>query len=153
MFLPDDSFELLKTLVDEPDNASFELALNNEDISSSIDAYAKFRHDARTRHLGKTAQLWVSYMDPIWLVLNLTKAVKTNNFLLYARCLFLMCDLFGGQNYARYLTFFSVVLANIEISHPDLLKSGAISVARSFVPGNRCPVDKTIEETFMKHSK
>jgi hypothetical protein len=26
---------------------------------------------------------------------------------------------FGGQNYARYLTFFSVFLANIEISHPD----------------------------------
>ena len=26
-------------------------------------------------------------------------------------------------------------------------------MARSFVPGNRCPVDKTIEETFMKHSK
>ena len=54
------------------------------------------------------------------------------------------------------LTFFSVFLANIEISHPgatDLLKRGAISVARSFVPGNRCPVDKTIEETFMKHSK
>ena len=25
-------------------------------------------------------------------------------------------------------------------------------MARSFVPGNRCPVDKTIEETFMKHS-
>jgi hypothetical protein len=47
-------------------------------------------------------------------------------------------------------------LANIEISHPgatDLLKRGAISVARSFVPGNRCPVDTTIEETFMKHSK
>jgi hypothetical protein len=26
-------------------------------------------------------------------------------------------------------------------------------VARSFVPGNRCPVDKTIEEIFMKLSK
>ena len=25
-------------------------------------------------------------------------------------------------------------------------------MARSFVPGNRCPVDTTIEETFMKHS-
>ena len=61
----------------------------------------------------------------------------TDNFLLYARYLFLMCDLFfgfGGQNYARYLTFFSVFLANIEISHSgatDLLKRGAISVARS----------------------
>jgi hypothetical protein len=63
--LPDDFFELLKTLVDEPDNASFESALNNEDISSYIDAYAKFRHDARTGHLGKTAQLWVSYMNHI----------------------------------------------------------------------------------------
>jgi hypothetical protein len=155
MGLPYDSFELLKTLVDEPDNAS----LNNKDISSYINAYAMFRYDARTGYLGKTAQLSVSYMDHIWLVLQLTKAVKTTNFLLYARCLFLMCDLFfsfGGQNYARYLTFFSVFLANIEISHPgatDLLKRGAISVARSFVPGNRCPVDTTIEETFMKHSK
>jgi hypothetical protein len=49
-----------------------------------------------------------------------------------------------------------VFLANIEISHPgatDLLKRGAISVARYFVPGNRCPVDKTIEKYFMKHSK
>jgi hypothetical protein len=32
MGLPDDSFELLEILVDEPDNASFESALNNEDI-------------------------------------------------------------------------------------------------------------------------
>jgi hypothetical protein len=54
-----------------------------------IDGYAKFRHDARTGHHGKTAQLWVSYMDHIWLVLQLTKAVKANKFLLYARCLFL----------------------------------------------------------------
>jgi hypothetical protein len=41
--------------------------------------------------------------------------------------------------------FFSVFLASIKIFHPgatDLLKRGAISVARSFVPGNRCPVDK-----------
>ena len=94
MGLPDGSFELIKTLVDEPDSASFESALNNEDISSYIDACAKFRHDARTGHHGKTAQLWVSYMDHIWLVLQLNNAVKTNNFLLYARCLFLMCSLF-----------------------------------------------------------
>jgi hypothetical protein len=137
MGLPDDSFELLKTLVDEPDNTSFDSALNNKNISYYIDAYAKFRHDARTGHLGKTAQLWVSYIDHIWLVLQLTKAVKTNNFLLYARCLLLMCDLFfsfGRQNYARYLTFFSVFLANLEISHPgatDLLKRSSTSVAIS----------------------
>ncbi|KAG1683376.1 hypothetical protein GQR58_010026 [Nymphon striatum] len=70
-----------------------------------------------------------------------------------------MADLFfsfDGQNYARYLTYFSVFLANVEETHPgatELVRLGAISVARSFVPGNQCDVDKTIEETFMKHAK
>lgn len=81
-------------------------------------------------------------MDHVWLVLTLTHAVKHNDFLLYAHCLHLMSDLFfsfGGQNYARYLTFFSLFIANIEISHPgatELMKRGAISVAHSFIPGN-----------------
>ena len=63
---------------------------------------------------------------------------------------------FDGNNYARYTTFFSLFLTNIEETHPgatDLLKLGAISVARSYVPGNLCAVDKTIEETFMRHAK
>ena len=58
--------------------------------------------------------------------------------------------------YSRYITYFSVFLANIDISHPgalELIKSGAFSVARSFVPGCRSATDKTIEETFMRHSK
>jgi len=47
-------------------------------------------------------------------------------------------------------------MANIEIAHPgatELMKRGAISVAHSFIPGNRCAVDKTMEETFMRHAK
>ena len=70
-----------------------------------------------------------------------------------------MCDLFfayNGQNYARYLTFFSVYMLNVDENHPgaeELLKRGAFSVARSSIPGNRCTIDKKIEETFMKHVK
>ena len=98
-------------------------------------------------------------MDNVWLALDVLKAVKTNDLPVYVHCLYNMADLFfsfDGHNYARYLTFFSVFLANIEESHPgatELLKGGAISVARSMIPGNRCAVDKTIEETFMKHAK
>ena len=47
-------------------------------------------------------------------------------------------------------------MANIKENHPRsavLLKRGANRVARSFIPGNRCAVDKTIEETFMKSAK
>ena len=36
---------------------------------------------------------------------------------------------------------------------PQLLNIGAISVARSFIPANRCAVDKTIEETLMRYVK
>ena len=34
-----------------------------------------------------------------------------------------------------------------------MIKNGVFSVARSFVPGSRSATDKTIEETFMKHSE
>ena len=47
-------------------------------------------------------------------------------------------------------------LEHIEETHPGsekLLRAGAISVARSHIPGNRCHVDKTIEETAMKWLK
>ena len=43
----------------------------------------------------------------------------------------------------------------IEWSHPgatEMLERGALSVARSFIPGNKLAIDKTIEEAFMKHA-
>ena len=98
-------------------------------------------------------------MDHVWLVLELLQAVKTNNFVQYAQCQNVMAELFfsfGGQNYAWYLLFFSIYIANIENTHPgatELLKRGAISVVRSKIPGTRCDVDKTMVETFMKHAK
>lgn len=84
-------------------------------------------------------------MDHIWLALSLLYALKVNEFELYAQCLLAMPDVFfsfGGQNYARYLTFFGLFIANIEVSHPgatELLKRGAFSVARSFIPGDLQP--------------
>ena len=101
----------------------------------------------------------MQYMDHVLLVLSLMRSVKENDFELYAYCLMQMPDLFfsfGGQNYSRYLTFFSVFIANLDFTHPgavEELKHGVISVARSFIAGNRCSVDKTMEETFMRNAK
>ena len=89
------------------------------------------------------------------LVLDLLHASKTNDYDLYCFCLYEMTDLFFSfdqQNYAWYLSFF----ANIDHAHPeasDLLREGAIRVARSFIPGSQSPVDKTIGETLMHHCK
>ena len=98
-------------------------------------------------------------MDHISLLLSLLEAVQDNNFYLYVNTLRSVTPVFfsfGGQNYARYLSFYTLFLANVEVSHPGakgLLLLGAISVARSFTPVNRVAVDKTMEETFMRNAK
>ena len=119
-----------------------------------------FKHyNARTGGIGKTAQFWIMYLDHIWLFLWLYEAVKRNDFLLYAHCIHLMPDLFflfNGKNYARYMTMFSIMHANIEETNPsatEMLKQGAFILAHSFIPSSRVDVDKTMEETFMKHAK
>ena len=157
--LPPHSMEKLRVFSEVRNQANLDCLMSDKAIKQMMDGYEKFKEEMRGGKHGKTAQLWMSYLDHVWLVLSLLKAVKSNDYELYCYCLYHMADLFfsfDGQNYARYLTFFAVFLANIEVSHPgatDLLKRGAFSVARSFVSGNRCAVDKTIEETFMKHAK
>ena len=89
----------------------------------------------------------------------LTVAVKINDYYLYGACFRKKVDLFlsfDGQNYAKYLCYFSLFLVDIVKTHPgatELLKLDAISVARSFIPANRCAGEKTIAETFMRHAK
>ena len=98
-------------------------------------------------------------MNHVSLALSLLYAVKINDYCLYGACLSKMVDLFfsfNGQNYARYLCYFLLFSVNIVktlIAATELLKLDAISVARSFIPTNRCAVDKTIEEAFMQHAK
>ncbi|XP_063047331.1 uncharacterized protein LOC134441069 [Engraulis encrasicolus] len=56
----------------------------------------------------------------------------------------------------KYLVWLDIFLTNLETTHPgatELLKKGAIAVARSLIPGSLSAVDKTMEETFMKFSK
>ncbi len=138
---------------------NLEKVTEDDALNTYTEEYLQYKREVRNGKLGKTAQFWITYIDHVWLVLTLIEAVKENDLDLYSQCLHVMSGLFfsfGGQNYARYLTFFSVYIANIEKTHPgstDLLERGAISVARSFIPGNRCAVDKTMEETFMRHAK
>ena len=132
--------------------------MQNKALANFLEEYFSFRQQVRGGSLGKTAQFWLTYMNHVSLVLFLLFAVKINDYYWYGACLSKMADLFfsfDGQNYARYLCY-SLFLVNIEETHPgatQLLKLGAISIARSFIPANRCAVDKTIEETFMQHAK
>ena len=136
-----------------------ESAWKNDTVREYLDNFLAYREECREGSLGKIAQFWLSYMDHVRMLLALIHAVKHNDFTLYAYCIHAMAPIFfsfNGYNYSRYLSYYSMLLCNIETSHPgatELLKLGAISVARSFIPGNCSDVDKTMEETFMRHAK
>ena len=92
--------------------------LSEEEFTTKIDGYINFRKAVRQGNYGKTTQLWLAYMDHVWLMLGLIHSVKTNNFVKYTHSLYLMPDLFfsfGGYNYARYLTFFCSFLGKYEL--------------------------------------
>ena len=151
--------DAVDALIKQCNPEHLEAALNDKTINEYLFDYMAFQERVRDGELGKTAIFWMSFLDHARRVFMLLYAVKTNNFNLYHKCMGDMADLFfafGGMNYSRYLAWFDVFLANIEVSHPgatQLLEKGAISVARSKIPGNLCAVDKTMEETFMKFAK
>ena len=133
--LPEEALRKLDNLVNASSSESLSTILTDPSFSKFIDSYLKFREEVRKGEHGKTAQLWMSYIDHVCLIFALLEAVQDNNFFLYVHVLYLMAVLFfsyNGQNYARYLSFFSLFLANIEESHPGatkLLQLGTLSVA------------------------
>ena len=160
--LPDDllqAIDHINHVINERASENLDAAMQNEAFANFLEEYSTFRKQVPGGSQGKAAQLWLTYMNHVSLVLSLLYAVKINDYYLYGACLSKMVDLFfsfDGQNYARYLCYFSLFLVNIVKTLPsakELLKLGAISVARSFIPTNRCAVDKTIEEAFMRHAK
>ena len=104
-------------------------------------------------------QLWLYYMDMIWLVLRFLRATKENNLDLHLACLQEMCPLLFSMdhmNYAKYLSVCFISLLNIKHTHPGadrLLRDGGFSVSRSDVTTSRNAVDQTIEQTINRHAK
>ena len=57
--------------------------LTDTSLNNFMNAYLKFQDEIRDGKHGKTAKLWLSYMDHATLVFALQEAVQDNNYLLY----------------------------------------------------------------------
>ena len=82
-------------LLEFTSRAQMEVAKADDEISSLVKDYNKFKEPVRRGDSAKTAKLWISYMDHVWLVLNVTQAVKYNYYSLY-------CD----THYKMQISFF-----------------------------------------------
>lgn len=86
-------------------------------LSYHIAEYNAFREAVRNGELGETGQFWMEYIDCIWILLSMNKAIKMNDYDRYKAALSNMPDLFfcsDQQNYARFLTYFGYFLQHIE---------------------------------------
>ena len=129
--------------------------MQNKALANFFEEYSSFRQQVRGGSQGKTAQFGLAYINHISLAFSLLNALKINDYYLCGACLSKIVNLFfifDGQNYARYLCYFSLFLFNIVKTYPELMKLDATSVARSFISANRCTADKTIEKTFLQHA-
>ena len=150
------AIDRIDNIINERTLENLHAAMRNKALANFLEEYSSFRQQVRGGTQGKTAQFRLAYMNHVSLALSLLYVVKIDDYYLCDACLSKIVDLFfsfDGQNYARYLCYFSLFLFNIVKTHPELLKLDAISMARSFIPANRCTVHITIEETFMQHAK
>ena len=153
--LPGDLLQAINRInhiINERTSENLHAAMQNEEIANFLEEYSSFGQQFRGGSQGKTARFGLAYINHVSLALSLLYAVKINDYYLYGACLSKMMDLFfsvDGQNYASYLCYFSLFLVNIVKTHPELLKLYAISVAKSFIPANRCAVDFYVLKKYL----
>ena len=59
---------VMQELLEVPSEQVMNSAMSDNEIHTLVNGYSDFKDDVRRGKLGKTAQLWLSYMDDIWLV-------------------------------------------------------------------------------------
>lgn len=149
--------EKLEVFIQSP--SGLDEILDSDSFNQLYSKFSAFKDAIRQGDHGKTAILWLNYMDKVALLLQFTRATRLNDFDLHIISLWNMCSAFfsfNHHNYARYLPVYLLTLMNLSHTHPgaeDLLRRNGFSVSRSDVPSARNPVDLTIEETINRHAK
>jgi hypothetical protein len=73
---------------------SLDECMQDQEILDYIVAYHHFREKVCSGDMGKTPRFWLSYMNHVWLILQLHEAVKRNDYELYLQCMFRLPDIF-----------------------------------------------------------
>ena len=95
---------VLLDLILSCDRGKLESVLKDPTTLNIINKYKQHEDKVRMGHLGKTSEIWLSFIDHSRLIFMLLYSVKVNDLKLFHKCNSDMANLFfayGGQNYAR----------------------------------------------------
>ena len=101
----------------------------------------------------------MTYAKIVGLIQLMQHAIKINDTALYSFALFEVTSIFfmtNHHNYARWMSLYSLDLANIETSQPDLqqiLTEGGFSVNRTGKSFASVPANKALEQTINANAK
>ena len=134
-----------------------------EDISEvpSNLQYMVTKHDSYLEEtlngkMGKAAQFWMTYAKIVGLIQLMQRAIKINDTALYSFALFEVIPIFfmtNHHNYARWMSLYSLDLANLETSQLDLQKiltEEGFNVNRTGKSFATVPVDMALEQTTIQ---
>ena len=127
-----------------------------ENIKHTIAKYEFYVNDTLAGKRGKTAQFWMQYATIIDLSNILHRAIKQNDPDLFAYALFELSPIFfmtNHVNYARWMVFYSLELANLNTEIKAMLRNGGFSVNRSGKPFSEVAVDMALEQTINADAK
>ena len=127
-----------------------EVPSNVEDMMRKYDSYLE---ETLNRKMDNTVEFWMTYAKIVGLIQLMQRAIKINDTALYSFALFEVIPIFfmtNHHNYARWMSLYSLDLANLETSQPDLQKSlteGGFNVNRTGKSFASVPVDMALEQT------
>ena len=130
-----------------------EVTSNLEDVVTQYDSYLE---ETLNGKMGKTEQFWMTYAKIVGLIQLLQHAIKINNTVLYSFALFEVTSIFFMTNhhsYARWMSLYSLDLANLETSQLDLQKiltEEGFNVNRTGKSFATVPVDMALEQTTIQ---
>ena len=125
-------------------------------LQDMVAKYDSYLEEAVNGKMSKTAQFWMTYAKIVGLIQLLQRAIKINDTALYSFVLFEVTSIFFMTNhhsYARWMSLYSLDLANLETSQLDLQKiltEGGFSVNRTGKSFATVPVDMALEQTTMQ---
>ena len=109
--------------------------------------------------MGKTAQFWMTYAKIVGLIQLMQRAIKINDTALYSFAFFEVTYIFfmtNHHNYARCMSLYSLDLANLETSQPNLQKiftEGGFSINRTGKSFDSGPVYIALEQAINANAK
>lgn len=134
-------------------------SLLDDEASSFIQTYQRYRLRVRNGAAGKTAQFWMLYLDLMEAQVMAHNGVQENNIdmIIKAWQTFLpMYFAFNKVNYARYGSYYTFILMNMEQFYPglkDLISKEGLSVQGQEKYPLRTAIDQRGEQTINRDAK